>query len=92
MDKPRAFHAMWTLCRRTGEVIIDHALASGPVSTRELAQRICDAELTRRTTEEARYGHVQVHHFTVLERPLEASAFWDDCYDDAWFAARRSGQ
>jgi hypothetical protein len=77
-ERKTAFHAVWTVRNRiTNKVgMIDHTLASGPVSTRELAQRICEVEQARKTAQEAQYtDSLRIHTFEVISRPLEASTF-----------------
>lgn len=94
MTAPKtAFHAAWTMRNhRTNKIgLIDHTLASGPVSTRELAQRICEVEQARKTAQEAQHPDSEwTHTFEVIKRPLEASTFWDDCYGEDWFRERRN--
>lgn len=81
MEK-NAFYVVWTMRHRaSGHVLIDATLAGGPVSTRELAEFICDVE---REYKASRYDDAYEHLFAIIERPLEAPEYWDNLYDDAW--------
>lgn len=82
--RPTAFHAWWTCTsRRTGEVVIS-TLASGPLSTRELAKRVCEVEAERKRIDERAYLPVFDHSFDVIEKPLEAAEHWDSVYGPDW--------
>jgi hypothetical protein len=84
-----AFHAAWSMRHRiTGNFAIERALASGPVSNRELAQRIADSAREKHDRQSARMRSFEYEHILeVIERPLEDHDFWDAIYDADWFAA-----
>jgi len=75
--------------KRTRAVVELQIPTSGPVSTFALAQRICATEHAHCVAGDERCGGSAFEHrYEVIERPLEAKAYSDDVYTEAWFEQR----
>jgi len=84
-----AFHVVWTMRnRRSGRAVIEDTLASGPMSTRELAESVCAVE--------QQVKHLDgdyVHTFAIIEKPMTAAAeYWDSLYSAEWKKRRLKGE
>jgi len=86
-----AFYAGFTAIDKHTEQVIESGLCSYPVSTRELAQRICAVEHERCVYWDERCGgNAFEHRYEVVSRPLEADTYRDDEYTMTWFAQRKT--